>query len=84
MSAERESLDRIFVGGNHLASAMIGLIGADHPSYGASLEEGRRLIPNVDYYDLWVCWRTLMRERDAVAEREGGVKLGHPFEVARG
>ena len=60
-------LERIMVGGNHLASALIGLTGGPPPSYRLSLEEARPLFKSSDVYDAWVCWRTIMLVRDELA-----------------
>lgn len=61
-----EAIKRIFIGGNHLASALIGLLGPSHPPYEVSLDEAREDIGAGDYYDLWVAWKVIMLERDAL------------------
>jgi hypothetical protein len=65
-----ESLRRIFVGGNHLATALVGLLGPNFPTYQTSLETARGAIEDGgDHYDVWVAWRTIMIERDAMLAR---------------
>jgi len=62
----REAFMRVLTGGNHLASALIGWLGADEksfPPYTASHEEARAVIRDVDHYDAWCCWRAIMQER---------------------
>ncbi len=67
---ERE-MAQIMTGGNHLGSALIGLLGAPaldmFPPYSVSLEEARAVIADVDVYDAWVCWKTIMLARDALS-----------------
>ncbi len=63
-----EALKRIFIGGNHLASALIGLLGPSHPPYQVSLDEAINDIGPGNYYDLWVAWKVIMTERDGLAQ----------------
>jgi hypothetical protein len=63
-----EAIKRIFIGGNHLASALIGLLGPSHPPYEVSLDQALEDIGAGNYYDLWVAWKFIMLERDALAQ----------------
>jgi hypothetical protein len=69
VAALRESYYRIGVGGNHLASALIGLLGAGSntfPPYWTEFKEASEIISDPIKYDLWVAWAVIMRERDAL------------------
>jgi len=62
-----EALENIFIGGNHLASSLIYLLGADDdtfPPYGTDPKDAMEVIEDPIKYDLWMCWMTMMRERD--------------------
>ncbi len=65
---DKEALCTIFIGGNHLASALIGFYGPDLPEYQTPPEEARQYFSDTNLYDCWVCWRTIMLVRDEVAE----------------
>jgi hypothetical protein len=58
----------IMVGGNHL----VGLIGADHPSYRASYAEALRHYgqDRQGEYDAWCCWRSIMQAREFLGEKD--------------
>lgn len=59
---DADLLERVLIGGNHLAL----LIGADHPPYSASHDEAlEHYRQNHDGYEAWCCWRTIMELRDA-------------------
>lgn len=59
----RESLERVLIGGNHLAL----LIGADHPPYTASHDDALiHYRQNHDAYEAWCCWKTIMELRDVI------------------
>lgn len=70
----REALWSILCGGNHLAL----LIGASHPPYTASTEDALDHYGATDAYDIWCCWREIMKARDAfdkldtLLSQEGG------------
>ncbi len=67
-------LDRIMVGGNHLASALINMLGASEdkfPPYTAAMDQVEGAISNPDMRDLWICWRTIMQVRDATRSSTG-------------
>lgn len=59
-------LERVLIGGNHLAL----IIGADHPPYTATHDQALEhyVGENHDHdgYGAWCCWRTIMELRDAV------------------
>ncbi len=52
----------VLVGGNHLAL----LIGADHPPYTAKHEAALEHYGAGDRYEIWCCWRAIMRLRDVL------------------
>jgi hypothetical protein len=59
--------NELLTGGNHLASALIGILGARHdefPPYTATNEEAEAIIVDANHYDLWVAWKQLMIFRD--------------------
>lgn len=68
IAALRAHLESIMVGGNHLASALIGMLGAGEtfPGYLTDPDVARANIKDVDRYDCWVCWSTIMKVRDAI------------------
>ena len=69
----RGVIDRIGIGGNHLASALIGILGAsdaDFPPYTTPIEDIHLRIDDPNYRDLWICWAVMMRERDEL-RKEG-------------
>lgn len=57
-------LKDILIGGNHLAL----LIGHDHPPHTATDDEANEhyccILRQPDLYDIWLCWRSIMRARD--------------------
>lgn len=68
--ALREVLERVMVGGNHLAIHLP----ENHPPYTAAPEQALSAIGAVVEYDIWCCWRSIMNARDLVAatKQEGG------------
>lgn len=54
----------VLVGGNHLAL----LIGADHPSYKVAPSVALEHYGAGDRYEIWCCWRSIMRLRDMLGE----------------
>ena len=66
----RKALKRVMVAGNHIASTLIGwqIKGQEFPPYTATVEDGRRAFKDVDKYDVWVCWKTIMEIRDEKIE----------------
>ncbi len=67
----RSSMDQILIGGNHLASALMGMLSV-FPSYETDPEVARSAIFDVNKYDAWVCWRTIMLVRDKLSARKEG------------
>lgn len=70
LEAAVRAIDRIMIGGNHLASALIHLLGASEntfPPYGTPYEKSRDIIGDPIKYDLWVAWNSIMLSRDAEA-----------------
>lgn len=61
-----EALEKMLIGGNHLASALIHLLGDDFPEYETDFNEACEILNDPIKYDLWVCWAMMMRERDAM------------------
>lgn len=63
------ALDRCMIGGNHIASALIGAIGPGFPerftSTDQALEElwGKRADTDDMVYEVWQCWRSIMEAR---------------------
>jgi hypothetical protein len=55
------AISEVLIGGNHLAL----LIGADHPLHTASSAEALEHYGAGDRYEIWCCWRAIMRLRDA-------------------
>lgn len=64
-----EALEKIFIGGNHLASALIGLLGASALPYNTEASEALREIGGGNVYDIWVAWSTMMQVRDSLAAK---------------
>lgn len=58
----RAALDKVMIGGNHVAL----LIGAFHPPYTASHDEALKHYGAGDQYEAWCCWRTIMEARDVL------------------
>ncbi len=65
----RAMVEKVLVGGNHLAL----LIGADHPPYTASHEDAlTHYRQNHDGYEAWCCWATIMELRDVIGGQDRG------------
>lgn len=64
LDAARKREERIMIGGNHLASALIGMFGEPPPDYHLAPGAARIECGTQDIYDAWVCWRTIMLIRD--------------------
>ena len=61
-----DAADKVLVGGNHLASLLIGRMGGgEWPEDGASVREKY----GVETYDAWCCWKAIMEFRDAIESR---------------
>lgn len=62
-----EDLNSLMIGGNHLASSLIHLLGASEktfPPYTADIVTAFKTIKDPIKYDLWVCWANIMKFRD--------------------
>jgi hypothetical protein len=60
-------VEQLLTGGNHLASVLIGRLGAGDdtfPPYQSKLEDVEKVLSAEDL-DLWICWRGIMLFRDA-------------------
>lgn len=75
-----KAFDHALIGGNHLASNLIGELGAgkeEFPVKGTPHEKVRQLFKErfgdrwINYYDQWCCWNALMQARDIVEETLG-------------
>lgn len=62
-----EDIQRVLIGGNHLAEEL----NVDHPSYSMSVEDGREWYFShyspahwISMYNKWVCWRAIMLLRN--------------------
>jgi Lar family restriction alleviation protein len=62
-----EALDGVMIGGNHLAL----LIGADHPPHEADTFVALEHYGAGDTFEIWCCWRAIMRARAAIAAAKG-------------
>jgi hypothetical protein len=59
----------VMVGGNHLASALVGWLGAgedEFPLFSTTYEEAQKVVTDPLVFDAWVCWKTIMEAREAV------------------
>lgn len=65
-STREDQIGKIMIGGNHLASALIGLLGAGFPSYPTPYQEARKFFTDIDHYDAWICWKIIMEARDTL------------------
>lgn len=68
------ALNDIGVGGNHLASILIGKLGPDFASkYPPDLDtdSALRMLCATTEYDVWCCWAAIMRARNIVIKAEG-------------
>ena len=65
----RAAVDLMLVGGNHLASYLIGRLGAgfadDLPPH-TPHDEARARIRSQDDYEVWCCWSAIMRARNSL------------------
>lgn len=64
---DHSPLDLCMVGGNHLASALIGKLGPDfHERYppGSDAGKARKEIGDQVLYDAWCCWSMIMIARE--------------------
>ena len=66
----KDDLDHLLTGGNHLASVLIGRLGAAEvgfPGYKTSIEEAGNVLDGEDL-DLWIAWRSMMLFRDRLQD----------------
>jgi len=66
----RELLDRVMVGGNHLANVLIGKLGggfADRYPPSMDAHDALEAIGANDEYEVWCCWRAIMQARAALS-----------------
>lgn len=65
------ALNDVMVGGNHLASILVGKLGGDFATkYPSDLDpqDALRLLSATIEYDVWCCWAAIMRARAAIAK----------------
>lgn len=63
------AIDHVMIGGNHLASALIQWLGAGEstfPPYSTPHDKAGEIIADVNQYDAWVCWKSIMEARDGL------------------
>jgi hypothetical protein len=68
-----KALNSIMIGGNHLASALIHILGAGKdtfPLHTCDPAKARSIIGDPIKYDLWVCWQRILQARDATTPPE--------------
>jgi len=61
----RAALQSVMVGGNHLAC----VIGPNHLLHTASYEDALKHYGPGDIYDVWCCWKNIMKARAALGEK---------------
>lgn len=60
-----DAIEQIMVGGNHLASYLVGNLGGDFATHyppDAKVSKVRKALSANDY-DVWCCWAAIMRAR---------------------
>lgn len=63
-------LTRVLVGGNHLASYLLRVLGGNEdsfPPYRTRFKKAQQIL-SPDVYEAWACWAILMRVRDKVEQ----------------
>lgn len=66
---EREALERTMIGGNHLATVLIGQLGAGFAErYPPEMDpqDALRTLCATDTYEIWCCWRAIMLARASI------------------
>lgn len=63
----RAALGECLIGGNHLATHLL----SEHPPYTASCDDALEYYGAGWRYDVWCCWRALMRAREAYEASDG-------------
>jgi hypothetical protein len=64
--------EEVGIGGNSLASYLIGLLGPKHeafPPYQTPYDQALKTLGPVNY-DAWLCWAVIMRVGDRAAQRQ--------------
>lgn len=76
--AQKAAIEQMMVGGNHIASVLIGTLGGGfHNDYPADMDHGKahtklaRAGRNQDTYEVWCCWSAMMRARTALQSKGG-------------
>ena len=67
----QEALERVLIGGNHLATVLIKNVGADFADKcppDMEHEDALRILCATDEYEIWCCWNAIMNAREALAE----------------
>ena len=67
----KEALERVLIGGNHLATVLIKNVGADFADKcppDMEHEDALRILCATDEYEIWCCWNAIMNAREARAE----------------
>ena len=59
------ALQKVMIGGNHLAT----IIGATHPQAGTHPAGALEFYGNGHQYDAWCCWNAIMAARAALEDR---------------
>lgn len=62
-----QALEKCMIGGNHIASQLIGRMGPDFCDKYPYTGEGPDGV-DVLTHDLWCCWANIMRARDMVEQ----------------
>jgi hypothetical protein len=62
------ALDTALVGGNSIASALVGLIEGGPTKYktieeASKITEGEYIITGVEVYEQWLCWHSMVKAR---------------------
>lgn len=66
---ERDALERTMIGGNHLATVLIGQLGAGFAErYPPEMDpqDALRTLCATDTYEIWCCWRAIMLARASI------------------
>lgn len=69
----RTQFNDVMVGGNHLASCLIGSLGGGFaakfpPSMNST--DALHAIVSISTYDVWCCWKSIMNARDEITKAE--------------
>lgn len=73
-TSEQDEIDRIrMIGGNHLANALIGIVGGNLPEYRGTSFEIMLHRFGQPAADMWVAWKAIMDLRDALHDPPSSV-----------